>query len=158
GDATLWFLRSFRAKRQQVLLSSRWRTMGFGLPAAMSAKLCSPEKQVICITGDGGLGMVLADLITATRYNLPITVVVFNNGTLQMERDKMLMKGLQLEGTKLTNPDFVMVAEACGWHTYHVNKAEQLSEALKQSRTIGKPILLDVSIAQIPFPDFSSKP
>ncbi|WP_261300633.1 thiamine pyrophosphate-binding protein [Paenibacillus andongensis] len=155
GDATLWFLRNFRAKRQQILLSNRWRTMGFGLPAAMSAKLCSPEKQVICITGDGGLGMVMADLITAIRYNLPITVVVFNNGTLQMERDKMFIKGLQPEGTELTNPDFAMVAEACGWHAYRVNNNEHLNEALKQSRTSGKPVLLDVSIARIPYPDFT---
>src|SRR5690606_25151652 len=68
GDSTLWFLRNFRAQHQQIVLSSCWRTMGFGLPAAMAAKCCMPRKQVICITGDGGLAMVLADLLTAARY------------------------------------------------------------------------------------------
>ncbi len=131
--------------------------MGFGLPAAMSAKLCSSEKQVICVTGDGGLGMVMADLLTATRYSIPITVIIFNNGALQMEQDKMLMKGLQPEGTELTNPDFSKVAEACGWKAYRVGNAEQLNEALKQSRSSGKPVLLDVLTATIPHPDFRSR-
>lgn len=156
GDSTIWFLRNFRTKRQSVLLSSKWRTMGFGLPAAIAAKLCSPQKQVVCITGDGGLGMVLADLLTATRYMLPITVIVFNNDTLQMEQDKMSMKGLQPEGTKLTNPDFAKVAEACGWKSYRIEHAKQLEEALKQSRCSNEPVLLDVLTAQIPHPDFKS--
>jgi len=156
GDSTLWFLRNFRAKRQHVLFSDRWRTMGFGLPAAMAAKLCSPQKQIVCITGDGGLGMVLADLITATRYELPITVIVFHNGTLQMEQDKMSMKGLRPEGTYLLNPDFAKVADACGWNAYRIENAEQLEEALKRSLTSDKPVLLDVITARVPHPDFKS--
>ena len=59
-----------RQKEQTVLFSGYWRTMGFGLPAAMAAKLIKPEKQVVAIVGDGGLQMVLADLLTATRYEL----------------------------------------------------------------------------------------
>jgi pyruvate dehydrogenase (quinone)/pyruvate oxidase len=157
GDCTLWFMRNFRAKRQRILLSDRWRTMGFGLPAAMAAKLCSPQKQVVCVTGDGGLGMVLADLLTAARYGLPITVIVFNNGTLQMERDKMIMMGLTPEGTKLTNPDFAKVAEACGWNAYRIENEEQLEEALNQSRTSNRAVLLDVLTAPIPHPDFKSQ-
>ncbi|TVY11138.1 thiamine pyrophosphate-binding protein [Paenibacillus cremeus] len=158
GDVTLWFLRNFRAAGQTMLLSERWRTMGFGLPAALVAQLCSPNQQVICITGDGGLGMVLADLLTAKRYKLPITVIVFNNGTLQMERDKMFMKGLQPEGTELTNPDFAKVAEACGWTAFTISSAQQLSEALQQSRSSREPVLLDVSVARIPHPDFKPSP
>lgn len=156
GDSTLWFLRNFRAKHQRLLLSERWRTMGFGLPAALAAKLCSPQKEVICITGDGGLGMVLADMLTAARYGLAITVIVFNNGTLQMERDKMFMKGLQPAGTELTNPDFAKVAEACGWHAYRIGNIDQLEVVLKQSRTSSKPVLLDVLTAQVPYPEFKA--
>ncbi|NOU88227.1 thiamine pyrophosphate-binding protein [Paenibacillus sp. LMG 31460] len=156
GDSTLWFLRNFRANRQHILLSNQWRTMGFGLPAAMAAKLCWPEKQVVCMTGDGGLEMVLADLLTATRYGIPITVIVFNNGTLQMERDKMYMKGFQPEGTQLTNPDFAKLAGACGWKAYRIETAEQLEEALKHSPTSSIPVLLDVFTAKIQHPDFIS--
>ncbi|WP_238322770.1 thiamine pyrophosphate-binding protein [Gorillibacterium massiliense] len=154
GDSMHWFLRNFQAKRQHVLLSERWLTMGFGLPAALAAKLISPEKQVVCITGDGGLEMVMADLLTAVRYNLQITVIVFNNGALQMERDKMFMKGLQPEGTKLTNPDFAKVAEACGWNSFRIETLEQLEAALQQSLSANKPVLLDVLTANIPHPDF----
>lgn len=157
GDCTLWFMRNFRGKRQRILLSDRWRTMGFGLPAAIAAKLCSPQKQVVCVTGDGGLGMVLADLVTATRYGLPITVIVFNNGTLQMERDKMIMMGLKPEGTELTNPDFAKVAEACGWIAYRIENGEQLEKAWIQSRTSNRAVLLDVLTATIPHPDFKSE-
>jgi pyruvate dehydrogenase (quinone)/pyruvate oxidase len=156
GDSTLWFLRNFRGKRQRVLLSERWRTMGFGLPAAMAAKLCEPDKQVVCLTGDGGLGMVLADLSTAARYGLAIVVILFENGTLQMETDKMLMKGLEPAGTALTNPDFARVAEACGWIGLRVESVEQLNEALRRSRSSVKPVLLSVRTAQVPFPDFAN--
>nr|WP_246132177.1 thiamine pyrophosphate-binding protein [Paenibacillus hemerocallicola] len=157
GDCTLWFMRNYRGKRQCVLLSDRWRTMGFGLPAAMAAKLCSPQKQVVCVTGDGGLGMVLADLLTAARYGLPLTVIVFNNGTLQMERDKMIMMGLAPEGTKLANPDFTKVAEACGWNAYRIENDEQLKDALIQAQTSKRAVLLDVLTAPIPHPDFKSQ-
>lgn len=154
GDSTLWFMRNFRTKNQQVLLSERWRTMGFGLPAAIAAKLCLPDKQIICITGDGGLEMVLADLVTALKYSLPIIVIVFNNGTLQMEQDKMLMKRMQPEGTKLSNPNFAKVAEACGWNSYRIETPEQLEAAFVQSAG-NKPTLLDVLTAKIPHPDFN---
>ncbi|TMV46328.1 thiamine pyrophosphate-binding protein [Paenibacillus mesophilus] len=156
GDSTIWFLRNFRANRQNVLLSERWRAMGFGLPAALAAKCCSPDKQVVCITGDGGLGMVMSDLLTASRYGLLITVIVFNNGRLQMEHDKMLMKHLRPEGTEITNPDFVGIAEACGWHGYLAENEDQLEQALIQSRNSDKPVLLNVITAAVAHPDFGS--
>lgn len=155
GDSTLWFLRNFRANSQQVLLSERWRTMGFGLPAAMAAKLVYPDKQVVCITGDGGFAMVMADLLTAAKYGLRMIVIVFNNGALQMERDKMFMKGMQPEGTLLTNPNFALVAEACGWISYRIDTIEQLEIACKDSLNCNKPALLDVHTAGIPHPDFN---
>jgi len=161
GDITLWFLRNFRAKRQKVLLSRRWRTMGFGLPAAMAAKLCCPQKQIICITGDGGLAMVLADLLTAKRYHLAVTVIVFQNDALQMEQDKMLLKGLHPEGTSITNPDFVQLAEACGWMSHAIGSLDQLQSML-QSANSGKregcnvPVLLNVPTASIPYPEFQT--
>lgn len=154
GNPTLWFLRNFRPGSQQVVLSSRWRMMGFGLPAAMAAKLCYPHKDVLCVTGDGGLGMVLADLVTAARYNLPITVIVFRNDNLQMERDKMLKKGLKLEGTELTNPDFVKVAVACGWEAHGVNNFKELGERLRPAQYNDRPLLLEINTAQIPHPEF----
>jgi len=157
GDSTLWFYRNFRPKQQEILLSSHWRTMGFSLPAAMAAKLTYPERQVMAIAGDGGLEMVLADLLTATRYNLHVILVVFNNGTLQMEKDKMLLNGMVQEGVTLTNPDFVMLAQACGWEGIRVEGGEELEQAFYAAFQSPKPVLIDVNTAQITHPDFLVK-
>ena len=129
--------------------------MGFALPTAMAAKLCKPDKQVVALVGDGGLEMVLGDLLTASRYQLPITVVLFNNGALQMEKDKMLMKGLIPEGTDLTNPDFVKLAEACGWIAHRVEHSDQLEHVFQRAFIPSKyPCLIDVHTAPITHPDF----
>lgn len=156
GDVTLWFLRNFRGTNQQLLLSERWRTMGFGLPAAMTAKCSYPNRQVICITGDGGLGMVQADLITASRYDFPITVIVFNNGTLQMEKDKMVMKNLHPFETDISNPNFVQIAEASGWFAKRTETTDQLRSTLQTAKCSSKPFLIDVPTATITHPDFQT--
>ena len=154
GDHTLWFMRNFRAQCEQVLLSSNWRTMGFGLPAALAAKLSMPNKQIICITGDGGLGMVLADLLTAVRYQLKITVVVLNNGALQMEVNKMVLKGLIPKGTELTNPDYIKLAEACGWEAYKIQSEDELDKLLNTAQMSRNPVLLEVPTAQAVYKDY----
>lgn len=156
GDLTLWFMRNFRGQCEHLLLSKNWRTMGFGLPAALAMKLCMPEKQVVCVTGDGGIGMVLADLLTATRYQLNIIVIVLNNGMLQMEYNKMTEKGLRPKGAKLTNPDFVKLAEACGWNAFRVQAEGELEQLLEASLQSKKPILLDVPTANIPYPNYQN--
>lgn len=154
GDSTMWFYRNFRPAQQDILLSAQWRTMGFGLPAALAAKCTCPERQVVSITGDGGLAMVLADLLTATRYNLKVTVIVFNNGTLQEEKDKMILYGLQQEGVTLTNPDFSLVAKACGWDGFRVEESEKLESTLQKALSSPRPALVDVITAQTILPDF----
>lgn len=154
GDVTLWLLRNFRGTAHHFVLSERWRTMGFGLPAAMAAKCSYPNRQVVCITGDGGLGMVQADLITAVRYGLPITVIVFNNETLQMEQDKMMMKHLRPSTTDISNPNFVQIAEASGWAAKRVETNEELRLALDEAKSTSKPYLIDVLTANITHPDF----
>ncbi|HHW38149.1 MAG TPA: thiamine pyrophosphate-binding protein [Bacillales bacterium] len=156
GDSTLWFMRNFRAQCEHVLLSTNWRTMGCGLPGALAAKLCMPDKHVICVTGDGGLAMVLADLLTAKRYDLKITVVVLNNGMLQMECNKMVKKGLTPEGVELTNPDFVMLAKACGWDAFRVQSKNELEGLLNTALKSEKPTLLDVPTAQISYPNYQN--
>lgn len=153
GDVTVWLNRNFRQKQQKTLLSGYWRTMGFGLPAAMAAKLEQPEKQVVAIVGDGGLQMTLADLTTATRYGLDITVIVLNNGSLQMERDKINVMGKQEVGVDLTNPDFVKIAEACGWKGFHVATDQDLESVLESAINTKAPALVDIQTSQAFFPE-----
>ena len=100
------------------------------------------------------MAMTIADLLTATRYQLGITVVLFNNGALQMEQDKMILNGFRLEGVDLTNPDFVKLAEACGWYAERVETDRQLVEALPHALSSDHPVLLDIDTASIPHPEF----
>lgn len=153
GDVTVWMNRNFRQSRQSILFSGYWRSMGFGLPAAITAKLEQPEKQVIAVVGDGGIQMTLADLLTATRYHLDITVIVFNNGALQMESDKMQVLGAREEGTQLTNPDFVQVAEACGWTGFRIDTDKDLESTLERAIHSVGPTLVDIQTAQAFFPE-----
>ncbi|GKV69771.1 pyruvate oxidase [Sporosarcina sp. NCCP-2716] len=153
GDNTVWMNRNFRQTDQTVLVSGYWRTMGFGLPAAMAAKLAEPGRQVVAVVGDGGLQMVLADLLTATRYGLDITVVVLNNESLQMEVDKLKVLGAKGIGTDLTNPDFVQVAEACGWKGFRPGAEDDLEAVLEDALGIEGPALVDVRTAQAFFPE-----
>ncbi len=153
GDVTVWMNRNFRQRHQKVLVSGYWRSMGFGLPAALAAKLEAPEKQVLAIVGDGGLQMTLADLTTATKYDLDITVIVFNNGALQMESDKIKAEGVQEIGTQLTNPDFVKVAEACGWKGYRITDDSDMESIIEEALNNPGPTLVDIETEQAFFPE-----
>jgi len=115
GDHVLWFGKIFRGQRQFVLISGSWRSMGFGLPAALSAKLEYPKRQVLALVGDGGLTMSMGELVTAVEKGIAVKVIVFNNKSLAMEKNKMIVAGLSQTGVNLYNPDFSKVAEACGW-------------------------------------------
>ena len=131
--------------------------MGFGLPAAMAAKLIKLNKQVVAVVGDGGLQMVLADLLTATRYELDITVVVLNNESLQMERDKIQAEKKKEIGVDLTNPDFMKLAEACGWKGFRVVLDTELETVLEEAFNTNAPTLVDISTAQVFFPETQIK-
>lgn len=153
GDVTVWMNRNFRPKKQWMLFSGQWRTMGFGLPGAMAAKLCRPEKQVLAVVGDGGLEMALADLLTAKRYGLDLTVIVFNNQTLQMEKDKMIVSDYAEIGVSLTNPDFVKIAEACGWKGMRVDEEKELEKAISEGLSSEGPVLIEIDTAAVVHPE-----
>ncbi len=152
GDNTVWFGRVFRPARQRILLSGKWRTMGFGVPAAIAAKINHPELKVAAIVGDGGFSMTMAELITAVKYNLPIVVVVLNNNSLAMEKNKMQAGNLVPEGTSLLNPDFAGFAKICGADGIRVEKADQLENALATALNSNKPVIIDVITSSIPVP------
>lgn len=152
GDHTIWFNRLFSGSKQEVLFSGKWRSMGFGLPAALSAKIAKPDRQVVALVGDGGLAQTLAEFSTAVRYNLPITVVVVNNGYLAMEKDRMQLAGMNYEATSLTNPDFAKYAELCGGRGFRVESTAQLTGALQDALDSSGPALVDVLTAAPLFP------
>lgn len=144
GDHTVWFNRIFRAKRQQVLFSGKWRTMGFGLPAALAAKMVSPDKQVIAFVGDGCLAMTMMEIATAVQYEIPIVIVVVNNGSLAMEKNSMIASGMSPIGVHLTNPDFARIAVAFGARGIRVETSDDLEPALKSAYEATVPVVIDV--------------
>jgi len=147
GDNVIFFGKFFGNKCKDILISGTWRTMGFGLSAALAAKINYPENNSIVITGDGGLTMVMSELLTANRYNLPITIIVLNNGNLAMEKNRMIEAGLPTEEVELTNPDFVKLAESCGIRGIRVDSLENLKNTINDARNSNVAVLIDVPVS-----------
>lgn len=144
GDHLVWFNRIFQAANQRILISGNWRSMGFGFPAALAAKIAQPQSSVVTIVGDGGLGMTLADFLTAVYYKLPIVVVVLNNGCLAMEKNRLKLSNLNQLGTELFNPDFAAFAKSCGGIGISVMHSDELETSLRKAFSIGQPVLVDI--------------
>ncbi|MBP1154741.1 MULTISPECIES: thiamine pyrophosphate-binding protein [unclassified Paenibacillus] len=153
GEHTLWFNRIFQAKpMQDILVSGRWRTLGFALPAAIAAKLTHPDRQVIAIAGDGGVIQTLMEFQTAVEQRLPIVLVVMNNGAYAMEKHRMDISGMNTTGSAILNPDFAKISEACGGMGYRAASGAEFESCLRQALSGGKPALIEVSTACIPVP------
>jgi pyruvate oxidase len=152
GDHAVWFNRIFAGERQDILISGSWRTMGFGMPAAISAKLANPGRQVVALVGDGCIAQNMGEFLTAVRYRLPITVVVVNNGYLAMEKGKMEAKNLDSAVTAVTNPNFADFAAACGGVGFRVTRAGELASTLQQAIHSDQPAIVDVMTSPAMFP------
>lgn len=157
GDHTVWFNRLFRGTRQKILVSGGWRSMGFGLPAALSVKLAAPERQVIALVGDGGLAQSLADFCTAVRYRLPVKVIVLKNEWLAMERDRMELMALDYRMTRVHTPDFAAFARACGGAGYTVHEAAELEQVLDAALNSPEPAIVQIHTAAPVFPGLVSQ-
>ncbi|MDK2890362.1 MAG: pyruvate oxidase [Methanoculleus sp.] len=144
GENQWWFGRNFRMKRQRFAMSGYLGTMGFGLPGAIAAKLAYPDATVVCITGDGGFSMVMADFVTAVKYDLPIVVVVLNNHELAMIREEQREAGYPPYGTELVNPDFAAYAETSGGAGIRVARPQDLPEAVSRAVKMNKPVVIDI--------------
>jgi pyruvate oxidase len=152
GDHTLWFNRVFENRGQRVLVSGRWRTLGFGLPAAIAAQLAIADRQVVAIAGDGGVVQTLMEFRTAVNLELPITLIVLNNGSYAIEKNRMELAGLSLMGSLLGNPDFAAIARACGGSGYAAATSEEFRSALLEALADRRPSLLEVSTAPLTVP------
>jgi len=120
--------------------------MAFGLPAAISAQLEFPERQVIALCGDGGFQMLMGDFITAVKYHLPIKLIIFNNhklGLIQMEQEVMGDPQYQVD---LLNPDYAEFAKLCGGDGITVTKTTFLEDALKKAYTSKLPFIVNVEV------------
>lgn len=134
GAVTAWVARHFDMKgNQRLLLSSNLASMGFSLPATIGAKLLYPNRQVLGIAGDGGFSMLMTDLLTAVKYKLNVTIIIFNNqklGLIQMEQEA---KGHPETETHLQDIDYAEYAKICGAYGVNVTQYEQLDSALNEA-------------------------
>ena len=119
-------------------------SMANALPHAIGAQVAFPNRQVISVSGDGGLSMLLGELLTARMYDLPIKVVVFNNSTLGMVKLEMLVNGLPDYGTDVHDVNYAEVASAIGFHGERVTEPSRLRGALQEAFAYNGPALIEV--------------
>ncbi|QYZ78324.1 thiamine pyrophosphate-binding protein [Methanofollis formosanus] len=145
GENGWWFGRNFRMRpHQKFVMSGYLATMGFALPAALAARLAYPNRPAVCITGDGGFTMAMAEFLTAVKYDLPVTVIVLNNHELGMILVEQRMEHYPNFGTELHNPDFVDYAQACGGQGFRVERPDDLAPAVAEALAAGVPAIVDV--------------
>ncbi len=145
GMCNVWSSRYIRATKDRRLIGSfNHGSMANALPQAIGAQLCYPGRQVIAMAGDGGLAMLMGDLLTMTQYDLPIKLVVFNNGVLGMVKLEMEVNGLPDYQTDLKNPNFAKLAEAIGIMGVRIENPADVSSGLKKALQQSGPALIDV--------------
>ncbi|MDD3653415.1 MAG: thiamine pyrophosphate-dependent enzyme [Desulfotomaculaceae bacterium] len=152
GEFNHWFDLGFPGQQQELLLSSKWRSIGCGLPAAIGAKLACPEKTVMAIVGDGGFISSMSELLTCVRYHLAIAIIVVKNGVYSIEKNKMFSEGFTPFGYELITPDFVRLARSCGVAGYLVESPADIVGSVRHALDSGKPALLEVICADIELP------
>jgi acetolactate synthase-1/2/3 large subunit len=136
----------------ELLVSSGLATMGFSLPAAIAAALVSPERRVVCFTGDGGLGMVLAELETLARLELNVVVVVFNDATLSLIAIKQADGQGDERAIGYRATDFAAIASGSGVRAERIADVAHYRAALRHAFEQPGPTLLDVQVDPSAYP------
>ena len=147
GTPTIWASRYLRMNGKRRLLGSfNHGSMANALPQAIGAQAAMPGRQVVTLSGDGGIAMLLGDLLTLRQLNLPVKVVVFNNGALGFVELEMKAAGWLSYGTDLVNPNFAKLAESADIKGIRVEAPEDLRPALQAALDHDGPCLVDVKV------------
>ncbi|PIT48708.1 pyruvate dehydrogenase [Snodgrassella alvi] len=148
GTPMLWGSRYLTMNgKRRFLTSLKHGTMANGMPQAYGLQKAFPARQVISLSGDGGLAMLMGDLLTAKQENLPIKIVVFNNSSLNFVEQEQKGEGLVEVFVDLKNGDFKTIAEGCGFSAQSVSKSSELEAAVQTFLAHNGPALLDVVIS-----------
>ncbi len=149
GQHQMWSAQYLKFKNTRSFISSGGLgTMGFGFPAAIGAQVGQPKKNVVNITGDGSFQMTIQELATASHYELPLKIVILNNGFLGMVRQwQQLFFDSRYSFTDLgASPDFVKIAEGYGVKGMKIEKPSEVKSALKSAFKHKGVVLLDFSV------------
>ncbi|WP_233236128.1 thiamine pyrophosphate-binding protein [Bordetella sp. LUAb4] len=145
GNYTVWVHRFFRYKQLGTELAPTNGAMGYGLPAAIAAKLARPDSTVVCFAGDGCFMMYPQELATAAQFGAAVIVVVVNNGmlgTIRMHQEREYPG--RVSGTELRNPDFQMFAQSFGAYAERIEHESEFPAAFERARASGRPALLEL--------------
>jgi pyruvate dehydrogenase (quinone) len=143
--STVWLSRFLRMTGTRRLVGSyNLGSMANAMPQALGAAALDRSRQVVAFCGDGGLSMLMGDLITAVTHDLPVKLVVFDNGRLGMVKLEMEQVGLPEFGTVLHNPDFAAVARAVGMHGIRIESPDAVEAGVQEALAHDGPVLLDV--------------
>jgi pyruvate dehydrogenase (quinone) len=145
GMCNVWSARHIKAaKDRRIIGSFNHGSMANALPMAIGAQCAYPGRQVISMSGDGGFAMLMGDLLTITQYDLPIKVLVFDNGALGMVKLEMETAGFPDYQTDLKNPNFAKLAEAIGIMGVRIENPADVTSGIKQALQHKGPALIDV--------------
>lgn len=145
GSPVMWAARYLRMNgRRRLVGSFTHGTMANAVSQAIGVQASHPGRQVVALSGDGGLSMMLGELITLVQQRLPVKIVVFENSSLNFVELEMKAAGFVNWGTGLTNPDFAQVADAIGLHAARVDSSDDLEPALRAAFDHDGPALVNV--------------
>jgi pyruvate dehydrogenase (quinone) len=148
GTIATWTARYIEMRdNMQFSLSGLLATMANGVPYGIGASIAYPGRQVVCIVGDGGLSMLMAELATLVKYNLPVKVVVMKNNVLgEIKWEQLVMEGNPEYGVELQPIDFAGVARSCGVAGFTITDAEDAANILRQALAHPGPALIEAVI------------
>jgi len=145
GSPMVWAVRHFRTNgKRRTLISLLHGTMANAMPEALGAQKAYPKRQIISLSGDGGLAMLMGDMLTAIQEKLPIKIALIDNNSLNFVEMEQKVEGMVNRYTNLVNPDFGEVAQAIGFWGKTVDKAEELDTAVQEFLKVKGPALLNV--------------
>lgn len=144
GQHQMWSAQFFNKNNARSFITSGGLgTMGFGYPASIGAQLANPDKQVITIAGDGSFQMNLQEIATTVVYDIPVKVIVVNNGYLGMVRQWQGYMFDRYSESKLFSPDYELMAQAYGIKGFRIEKREDLESKLKEALAHPGPVIVD---------------
>jgi pyruvate dehydrogenase (quinone) len=148
GTIATWWARHIPARRGQIhTLSGNLATMAPGLPYAIGAQVAYPDRQVVAFVGDGGFSMLMADFVTAVKYNLPIKVVIIKNNYLgQIKWEQMVFLGNPEFAVDLQPIDFALFAQACGAQGFTSREPKSCGNVVEQFLNTPGPALLEAVV------------
>jgi len=129
-----------------ILMTNGWSGMGFGIPAALAVQLSKPDATVICVTGDGGFLMMAGEMITARRYNLPVIVVIFSDGELNLIKVKQSWKNLQPYATTLYQGDLFDSDRFFGIRVLQADSVDTMRSSVIEALSVNEPVIINAVI------------